>query len=170
MVPSDSKGYYLELPHLLLSVAILSGIISKYLLVINCHWGEKTCQSSCLPGNKCFVVFIQWRPSCSNCSFCVYCSPRQADKWQGAPTSTSNSEYIKEQNLCVSDGMSLFSCCPRLLLPNLHLMAHTEGRGGWAFLTMKNLIAPKRKKILLYLLENKKFWTSKIPCISIALA
>lgn len=41
MVPSDSKGYYLELPHLLLLVAILSDIISKYLLVINCHWGKK---------------------------------------------------------------------------------------------------------------------------------
>lgn len=66
--------------------------------------------------------------------------------------------------------MSLFSHCPHLLLPNHHLMVYTEGRVVWTFLTMKSLIVPKRKETLLYSLENERFWSGKIACISITVS
>lgn len=169
MDPSDSKGYYLELPQLLLPVAILSDIISKYLLVIDCHWGKKHASLLAFQVTNA-LLFIRRRPSSLNCSFCVYCWSRQADKWQAAPTSRSNSEYIKERNLCTQNGMSLFSRCPHLFLPNIPLMVYTEGRVAWTFLTMKSLIVPKRKETLLYLLKNEGFWSGKITCISITVS
>lgn len=79
MDSSNSKRYYLELPQLCLPVAILSDIISKYLLVIDCHWGKKHASLLAFQVSNA-LLFIQRRSSPSNCSFCVYCSSRQADK------------------------------------------------------------------------------------------